>query len=149
MNKKKQLLSSVEEEEKTRKPKSSEEDDDEIEGVEVQKRDKKGAKKQPEGLESGKEFNNSIFRLLKAQHPNVGISNKAMKMCNDIVIFQFHQLLGESKFLTDMNKKQTLGYKEMEAAVKLTLPSGTSFRDVCVKAGREAIEAYSLTERQG
>ena len=68
MNKKKQIMSSADEEEKTRKPTSgtSQEDDDEVEGVDTTKREKKGTKKPQEGLESGKEFNTAVFRLLKA-----------------------------------------------------------------------------------
>ena len=76
MNKKKQLHSSVEEEE-TKKPKtnSKEEEEEEVEGVEAQKRDKKAkGKKQTEGIDSGKEFDTPIFRLLKSQHPNIGIT---------------------------------------------------------------------------
>jgi len=144
MNKKKQLHSSVEEEE-TKKPKtnSKEEEEEEVEGVEAQKRDKKAkGKKQAEGIDSGKEFDTPIFRLLKSQHPNIGITQKAMKMCNDIVGFQFHQILNESKSLTDFNCKQTLGYREVEAATKLTLPVGSSFREQCVKGGRSAIDNY-------
>jgi hypothetical protein len=153
MNKKKQLQSSVEEEE-TKKPtniskKDEEDEEEEIEGVETQKRDKKmKGKKQLEGIDSGKEFDTYIFRLLKSQHPSIGITQKAMKMCNDIVSFQFHQILNESKSLTDFNSKQTLGYREVEAATKLTLPIGSSFREECVKGGRRAIESYSITDKQ-
>jgi len=68
-------------------------------------------------------------------------------MCNDMVAMQFHELFTEAKNLTDLNHKQTLGYKELEAAVKLTLPQGSTFRTNCVEAGRSAIDSYSAVER--
>lgn len=83
---------------------------------------KKGAKKGGH-RKPRRSWNVYIHRSLKAINKAVGISGKAMKIVNSFVNDVFERIAGEAATLARVNKKRTLGSREVQTAVRLVLPA--------------------------
>merc|ERR1739838_863928 len=67
-------------------------------------------------------YNTYIFKVLRQVHEDLGISKKAMQIMNSFVADTFDKIAVEAGKLCRMNKKETLGNKEIMSAVRLVLP---------------------------
>lgn len=82
---------------------------------------KKGAKKS--SRKPKRSWNVYINRSLKSINKAVGISGKAMKIVNSFVNDVFVRVATEAANLARVNKKKTLGSREVQTAVRLVLPA--------------------------
>ena len=76
-----------------------------------------------------------IFRLLKLVRPNNTISSKAMSIMNSLVNDMFNQIVEEARKITKWNAKATLGWREVNTAVRLLLPGELAIH-ACAEAVR-------------
>ncbi|CAI5951690.1 unnamed protein product [Closterium sp. NIES-65] len=63
-----------------------------------------------------------IYKVLKQVHPDTGISSKAMSIMNSFINDIFEKLATEASKLARYNKKPTITSREIQTAVRLTLP---------------------------
>ena len=82
---------------------------------------KKGSKKSHR--KPRRSWNVYINRSLKSINKAVGISGKAMKIVNSFVSDVFDRVASEAAHLVRVNKKRTLGSREIQTAVRLVLPA--------------------------
>ena len=69
-------------------------------------------------------FNTYIAKVLKgASKSKLTLSGKSMKILNSMVSDFFDRLATEAAALARSSKKTTLGSREVQAAVRLTLPA--------------------------
>jgi len=70
-------------------------------------------------------FTSYIYKVLKAVHPNLGISKKGMAVVNDFANHSYHRLLNEASFLSRYNtKKRTISSRDIQCATRLILGGG-------------------------
>ena len=67
-------------------------------------------------------FNIYIYRTLKQIHKDIGFSKKGIKVVNSLVEDIFERLSVEAASLTRISKHPTLSSREIQTAVRLTLP---------------------------
>lgn len=96
---------------------------------------KKRAKK---GHES---YNSYIYRVLKQVHPEFGVSSKAMVIMNAFVMDIFEKLAGEASRLARYSRKPTIAAREIQTAVKLTLPGELAKH--AVSEGTKAVTKFT------
>ena len=82
---------------------------------------KKGAKKG--GRKGKRTFKVYIYRALKQVNKSLTLSGKTMKILNSFVGDMFDRIATEAAALARVNKKRTLGSREVQTAVRLTLPA--------------------------
>ena len=63
-----------------------------------------------------------IYNVLKQVHPDVGISAKAMSIMNSFVVDTLDKIATQAGDLCKVNKRKTLGAREVQTAVRLVLP---------------------------
>jgi len=91
------------------------------------KKARKGGKKKS-GSKGGRRrkrresFNTYIHRVLKQVHPKIGISKKAMSIMNSFVTDTFDKVATQAGGLCKVNKRKTLGSREVQTALRLVLP---------------------------
>jgi histone H2B len=83
-----------------------------------------GGKKRVKRTES---YSSYIYKVLKQVHPDTGISKKGMSIMNSFINDIFERIATEAGKLATYNKKATLSSREIQTAVRLMLPGGTSF----------------------
>jgi len=59
---------------------------------------------------------------LKQVHPDIGMSNKAMAICESLCNDIFERLASEAAKVAFYNKRTTVGSREVQTAVRLILP---------------------------
>lgn len=86
---------------------------------------KKGAAKKAAGGRKRKtSFSSYISKVLKgASKTKLTLSSKSMKILNSLVNDFFERLAVEAAGLARSGKKRTLGSREVQTAVRLTLPA--------------------------
>jgi histone H2B len=67
-------------------------------------------------------YTSYIYKVLKQVHPDTGISNKAMAILNSFVNDIFEHIAGEASKLASYSKKSTISSREIQTAVRLSLP---------------------------
>ncbi|OAE31423.1 hypothetical protein AXG93_725s1120 [Marchantia polymorpha subsp. ruderalis] len=82
---------------------------------------KDGAKKK-KSKKSVETYKIYIYKVLKQVHPEFGISSKAMGIMNSFINDIFEKLASEAARLARYNKKPTIASREIQTAVRLTLP---------------------------
>lgn len=84
-----------------------------------------GKKAAPKSARKGKRsFSRYISKVLKgASKSKLTLSSKATMILNSLVVDFFERLATEGAALARSAKKRTLGSREMQAAVRLTLPA--------------------------
>jgi histone H2B len=88
---------------------------------------RKSAKKSVKATRKGKKsFSSYISKVLKQASPKtkLSLSSKAMAIVNSFVNAQFEAIALEAANLVRINKKSTLGAREVQTAVRLVLPAG-------------------------
>ena len=102
----------------------------------VSKRPTKFGPKRPKRERVKEEsFKLYIFRLLKLVRPNNTISSKAMSIMNSLVNDMFNKIVEEAGKITKRNAKSTLGWREVNTAVRLLLPGELAIH-ACAEAVR-------------
>jgi histone H2B len=86
-------------------------------------------------------FSSYIFKVLKQVHPDVGISNKAMRVMNSFVTDIFERIAREGGHLNDINDRNTLGSREIQTSVRLILPGDLAKH--AVSEGGKAVAKYN------
>ncbi|MCL7027566.1 hypothetical protein MKW94_023248 [Papaver nudicaule] len=99
---------------------------------------KKKKKKAKKSIETYKIY---IFKVLKQVHPDIGISSKAMGIMNSFINDIFENLAQEAARLARYNKKPTITSREIQTAVRLTLP-GELAKHV-VSEGTKAVTKFT------
>ena len=64
-----------------------------------------------------------VYKTLRSVAKDVGMSSKGMKVFNSFVQDIFERIATEAAALTRFNKTMTLSSREIQTAVRLTLPS--------------------------
>ena len=81
-----------------------------------------------------------IYRVLKQVHPETGISKRSMSIMNSFISDVFQKLASESSQLAKHNKRLTLGSREIQTAVRLTIPGELAKH--AVSEGTKAVTKY-------
>lgn len=68
-------------------------------------------------------WNVYINRSLKSINPHMSLSSRTMRIVNSFVNDVFERLANEAATLVRVNKKRTLGARELQTAVRLVLPT--------------------------
>jgi len=82
---------------------------------------KSGAKKG--GRKAKRTWTVYVYRTLKQINKGVGMSSKGMRVVNSFVQDIFERIATEAASLTRINKSRTLSSREIQTAVRLTLPA--------------------------
>ena len=83
-------------------------------------------------------------QVLKQVHPDTGVSSKAMSIMNSFVGDTFDRLSAEAIRLSRYNKKKTLTSREIQTAVRLSLPGELSKH--AVSEGTKAVTKYASSK---
>lgn len=67
-------------------------------------------------------YSSYIYKVLKALHPNMGISNKAMAIVNSFVADMLERIAQEAGRLSRYNHRRTMTSREVQTAVRLVVP---------------------------
>ena len=86
-------------------------------------------------------FNSYIHKVLKQVHPETGISKKGMMVMNSFVNDIFDKVIGEAAKLVRYNKKATLSSREVQTAVRLSLPGELAKH--AVSEGTKAVTKFT------
>ncbi len=86
-------------------------------------------------------FNSYIHKVLKQVHPETGISKKGMMVMNSFVNDIFDKVMGEAAKLCRYNKKATLSSREVQTAVRLSLPGELAKH--AVSEGTKAVTKFT------
>lgn len=86
-------------------------------------------------------FNIYIYKVLKQVSPDTGMSKKGMAVLNSMMNDIFQRLCSESSKLVMYNKKATLSSREIQSAVRLTLPG--ELRKHAVSEGTKAVTKFT------
>ena len=103
---------------------------------------KKGVKATGKRRRRKKEsFNIYIYKVLKQVKPDTGMSKKGMAVLNSMMNDIFQRLCSESSKLVMYNKKATLSSREIQTAVRLTLPGELAKH--AVSEGTKAVTKFT------
>ena len=83
-------------------------------------------------------YKSYIFKTLKQVHPKTRISKKGMLIVNNFVTDTFEKIASEAGKLCRINKRSTLGSRDVQAAVRLVLPG-----ELSKHAGSEGTKAMT------
>ena len=86
-------------------------------------------------------YSTYIYKVLKQVHPDVGISSKSMSIMNSFVNDVFERMAGQASRLSQQNKKQTIGSREIQTSVRLLLPGELAKH--AVSEGTKAVTKYT------
>lgn len=86
-------------------------------------------------------FNIYIYKVLKQVSPDTGMSKKGMAVLNSMMNDIFQRLCSESSKLVMYNKKATLSSREIQTAVRLTLPGELAKH--AVSEGTKAVTKFT------
>jgi histone H2B len=82
-----------------------------------------------------------IYKVLKQVHPETGISKKGMSVMNSFINDIFERIAAEAGKLARYNGKSTLSSREIQTAVRLTLPGELAKH--AVSEGTKAVTKYT------
>ena len=86
-------------------------------------------------------FSTYIYKVLKQVHPDTGISSRAMSVMDSFSNDIFQRLAGEASKLAQYNKRPTIGSRDIQTAVRLTLPGELAKH--AVSEGTKAVSKYT------
>merc|ERR1712118_571792 len=84
-----------------------------------------------------------IYKVLKQVHPETGISSKAMLIMNSFINDMFDKIATEAFRLSPYTNKPTLTTREIQTAVRLSLPDELS-NHACSE-GTKAVANYTAS----
>jgi histone H2B len=82
-----------------------------------------GGKKKGGSRKGKRTWSRYVYKTLKQIHKDVGMSSKGMRVVNSFVQDIFERIAVEAAALTRFNKTKTLSSREIQTAVRLTLPA--------------------------
>ena len=82
-----------------------------------------------------------IYKVLKQVHPETGISKKGMSVMNSFINDIFERIASEAGKLARYNGKSTLTSREIQTAVRLSLPGELAKH--AVSEGTKAVTKYT------
>ena len=82
-----------------------------------------------------------IYKLLKQVHPEIGISKDAMVVVNKMVLELYKKLAKNASELSRSNKQKSLVAKDVQAAIKLTIPG--ELQRHCITEVARAVAKFS------
>lgn len=82
-----------------------------------------------------------IYKVLKQVHPDTGISKRGVSILNSFIGDIFDHLATEAGKLARYTKKSTLSSREIQTAVRLTLPGELAKH--AVSEGTKAVTKYT------
>lgn len=100
--------------------------------------DKKGGRSRKPRTDS---YATYIYKVLKQVHPDTGISKKGMVIMDNFIHDVFERLANEAGRLARYNKKSTISSREIQTAVRLTLPGELAKH--AVSEGTKAVTKYN------
>jgi histone H2B len=101
-----------------------------------------GAKRTPgQRKKNYASYSSFVYKVLKQVHPDVGISNKAMSIMNSFVNDMIERIGTEAGRLARLNKRNTIGTREVQTAVRLIM-RGELARHA-VSEGTKALTKYN------
>lgn len=83
----------------------------------------KGAGRKHSNRKPKRSWNTYVNRSLKTINSKMSMSSRTMKIVNSFVSDQFERIATEAANLVRINRKRTLGARELQAAVRLVLPA--------------------------
>jgi histone H2B len=86
-------------------------------------------------------FKSYIFKVLKQVHPQTRISKKGIAVMNNFVTDTFEKVAIEASKLCRINKRATMGSRDVQSAVRLVLPGELSKH--AVSEGTKAMTKFS------
>lgn len=92
-------------------------------------------------------FSTYIYKVLKQIHSEVGISKKSMDIMNSFIKDIYDKIAIEAANMTRIQKRHTLGTREIAGAVKLLLPGELSKH--AVVEGTKAVNKYVGGDNSG
>ncbi|CAM6033572.1 unnamed protein product [Sphagnum compactum] len=107
----------------------------------VEKKPLKEGGKKKKAKKSTETYKIYIYKVLKQVHPDTGISSKAMGIMNSFVNDIFEKLAQEAARLARYNKKPTITSREVQTAVRLTLPGELAKH--AVSEGTKAVTKFT------
>lgn len=85
-----------------------------------------------------------IYKVLKQVHPETGISKKGMSVMNSFINDIFERIAAEAGKLARYNGRATLSSREIQTAVRLTLPGELAKH--AVSEGTKAVTKYTSAQ---
>ena len=85
-------------------------------------------------------YGSYIYKVLKQVHPDTGISKRGVSILNSFIGDIFDRLATEAGKLARYTKKSTLSSREIQTAVRLTLPGELAKH--AVSEGTKAVTKY-------
>ena len=85
-----------------------------------------------------------IYKVLKQVHPDTGISKKGMSVMNSFINDIFERIAAEAGKLARYNGRSTLTSREIQTAVRLTLPGELAKH--AVSEGTKAVTKYTSAQ---
>lgn len=82
-----------------------------------------------------------VYKVLKQVHPNLGISKSGMTVANNIVHDIFQIIASEAGSIARYNKKSTITAKEIQTAVRTSLPGDLAKH--AVSEGTKAVTKFA------
>ena len=89
-------------------------------------------------------FDRYIHKTLKQVHKDCGFSNKGMKVVASFVQDLFERLTNEAAALTRYSKTQTMSSRDIQTAVRLTLPAELAKH--AMAEGTKAVAKLAVTK---
>lgn len=86
-------------------------------------------------------YHHYIRKLLKQISPDIGITGSAMSVMNSFVEDTFERIATEAGRIVKYNKKNTLMYRDIQAAVRLLIPG--ELGEHATSEGAKAISNYN------
>ena len=86
-------------------------------------------------------YSSYIYKVLKQVHPETGISKKGMSVMNSFINDIFERIASEAGKLARYNGKSTLTSREIQTAVRLSLPGELAKH--AVSEGTKAVTKYT------
>ena len=87
------------------------------------KKKSSGGARKKGGRKGKRTWSRYVYRTLKGIHKDVGMSSKGMRVVNSFVQDIFERIAVEAASLTRFNKARTMSSREIQTAVRLTLPA--------------------------
>ncbi|CAM6027198.1 unnamed protein product [Sphagnum balticum] len=103
---------------------------------------KDGGNKRKKAKKSSESYKIYIYKVLKQVHPDTGVSSKAMGIMNSFINDIFEKLAQEAARLARYNKKPTITSREVQTAVRLTLPGELAKH--AVSEGTKAVTKFTI-----
>ena len=89
-------------------------------------------------------FNTYVYRVLKQVHPDTGLSGTALMAMNNLVKFNIEKIMENVNRLMNRSERLTVSSREIQSAVRLTLPGELAKR--AVSESTKAVTKYNQTK---